>query len=771
MASKPLEGSGSTLQSTFELFAHQLIDPVSKDWMTDAVSLTHCGHTLSQRTADACLERGLPCPIGDPHRISPYAPSLAIRQIIELFRTVNTSPVTLKERITTLPIYLGDAGTVAPFTPCGEKSGGTAIGTIYSYAEGRQESQWLGKVGQPTGLLRNERDTYRKRTRKDMNLDTIKEKIAFDCYTILGRQRYETPRTCLSRQPIMDDFTIGNVLAQSLASIVNSLRIMSRLVEEYHDFDHATTLHQGRSIPFMDYIREEKRPPDKIYTSAGTLVPLAGFIELIAVGRAIADTDVLGGYGGNAGFVWIKNDRGVITSARTIKIDPGCAFQFLHAPTDDGTFNITYDTLKRLGNQRHWQTDTRDIQIANNDRSTDIVWERLTQEQKNRFLNTLAATLKTVTRPEDLHFLFFREGAFDRSDEEKIPEDIAALYVTKMQEWLTHQQQIYSRELMQYKTNLPKDLPQSIHDIVLEKERLLMAANTSSARQAEQLRAEAEIRLQAQAEASRVEIERLRQQLREAENALSQVLAAPRDIPGSPPPASSKEAAAPSPIVSKGGKAPVIQKGQLEGLETYAFGKAKWETYFGDIGEEPPLPHDIHEILAGRCPFDSKKTVRETHMLVLVPATVGGVPLTLNLLGELVKKPKGGGHATQYRDVWQDLFDQYGAVPCQESHWVLMSRDVLPGTRKKSFRDQCAILAGFGDFRAPTLLEAAVCIFMEHVATGNRLYGDNPWTCTRCVEECEETAIGGFSAGGLYVRNGIYVDENFGLALLWKFRH
>ena len=471
MASRALEGPESTLESTFDLFAHQLIDPVSKDWMVDAVALTQCGHTLSQKTADACLERGLPCPIGDPHEMSPYAPNLAIRQIIQLFRTVNTSRVTLRERITSLPIYLGDAGTAAPFTPCGEKSGGTAIGTIYSYAEGRQESQWLGKVGQSTGLLRNERDSYRKRTRKDMNLDTIKEKIAFDCYTILGRQRYDTPRTCLSCQPIMDDFTLGHALAQALASIVNSLRIMSRLVEEYHDFDHASTLHEGKSISFMDYIREKKQPADQIYTPQGTLVPLTGLIELIAVGRAIADTDVLGGYGGNAGFVWIKNDRGVITSARTIKIDPGCAFQFLHAPRDEATFNITYDTLKRLGNQHRWQTDLRDIQIANNDRSTDIVWERLTQEQKNRFLNTLAASLKTVSRQEDLRFLFFREEAFNRSEEEKIPTDIAELYVTKMQEWLTHQQQIYAQELSQHRANLPKDLPQSIHDIVLEKDR------------------------------------------------------------------------------------------------------------------------------------------------------------------------------------------------------------------------------------------------------------------------------------------------------------
>ena len=205
-----------------------------------------------------------------------------------------------------------------------------------------------------------------------------------------------------------------------------------------------------------------------------------------------------------------------------------------------------------------------------------------------------------------------------------------------------------------------------------------------------------------------------------------------------------------------------------------AFGKAKWETYFGDIGEEPPLPPNMHEILASRCPFDPTKSVQETHLLVLVPARVNGAPLTLNLLGELVKKPKGGGHVTQYRDVWDPISKQYGAVPCQESHWVLMSRDVIPGTRSQSYKDQCDILARFADCQVPTLLEAAVCVFMEYVATGNRLYSDSPWTYTRCVEKVKgyekyPTVVGGFSAGGLHVSIDGYVHEYDGLASLRKF--
>jgi len=800
------ESIGIRRESLLDQLMQQLVDPVRYDWMDDAVTFTRCGHTLSERTAQACLERRLPCPIGEPHEASPYITNLITRKLIQLFRNADTSSLSLRGRLTSFPLYLGDAGTAIPFIPVGIKTEGCALGTFYSYQEGRQTSQWIGKVGEATGLLRNDPRSIRTRVRSDMNLDTIKEKIACDCYAILGMGCYDSPRTCLSRQPIIDRFTTDHLLAQDRVElgIQESLRIMSRMFEGYHDFAQAYTELQGERILLIEYIRREHRPPEQLYTPEGIIVPLTGLIELIAAGRIIGDTDLLGGTGKNAGFVWIKNDRGVTTSARTVKIDPGYAFQILLTEGERSSRNALYNTLHRLGHHERWLDDPRDTQIANNDLEVNILWKDLAQAQRNRLVTVLATSLKILTA-EDIRFIFFRDGAFQRTRDEQIPPTIAELYATKMEEWLVHQQRIYREELAGHQAAIVQDPVQSFHDLMLEKERLLQSiqgtlqasqreiaaerlAREQMAISEQRARAEAEIQLQAkresqiEAEASRVENERLRQQLLEAENALSQVLAVSRDIPGSPQPASSKEAAAPSqkegrntsPIVSKGGKAPIIQKGQFEGLETYAFGKAKWETYFGDIGEEPPLPPDIHEILAGRCPFDSKKTVRETHMLVLVPATVGGVPLTLNLLGELLKKPKGGGRVTQYHDdVWQAIFDQYGAVPCQESHWVLMSRDVLPGTRSKSFRDQCAILAGFGDFRVPTLLEAAVCIFMEHVATGNRLYGDNPWTYTRCVEECKgyQTGIGGFGAGGLHVSSVRYGDECSGLALLWKFRH
>ena len=71
-----------------------------------------------------------------------------------------------------------------------------------------------------------------------------------------------------------------------------------------------------------------------------------------------------------------------------------------------------------------------------------------------------------------------------------------------------------------------------------------------------------------------------------------------------------------------------------------AFGKDLWATHLGDIGIEPPLPPNIKEILNAPCPFFPGKKVEETHLLVLIPKTVNGKPLTMQTLGELVQKPR-----------------------------------------------------------------------------------------------------------------------------------
>ena len=174
-------------------------------------------------------------------------------------------------------------------------------------------------------------------------------------------------------------------------------------------------------------------------------------------------------------------------------------------------------------------------------------------------------------------------------------------------------------------------------------------------------------------------------------------------------------------------------------LPSIAFGKDQWALYFGDIGTEPPLPPNIEEILNAPCPFWPDKKVKETHLLTLIPATVNGKPLTLKTLGELIKSPKQGT-ATKYRSFYPGEYKDEGTP---QSHWVLMGRDVLPGTRSKSYAEQQKVLSSYKDkggapYEAPLLLDATVSILMEHVRSGTRLFSNNPWTYTRCQEKWDK---------------------------------
>lgn len=206
----------------------------------------------------------------------------------------------------------------------------------------------------------------------------------------------------------------------------------------------------------------------------------------------------------------------------------------------------------------------------------------------------------------------------------------------------------------------------------------------------------------------------------------------------------------------------VVQEVKKEtALPTIAFGAAKWATYFGDVGIEPPLPSNINQILKSPCPFFPGKTVGETHLLTLIPKTVNGKPLTLNSLNELVQKPKQG-NATRYCSYWDEIKKLHGDTPVQASYWVLFTKDVIPGSRSKNYDTQKQLVADLSKkanvpYEVPFVLESSTSIFMEYVQSGTRLYSGSPWTFTRCQDKRVSAypnfplVVGVFSSSGLIV--------------------
>lgn len=192
-----------------------------------------------------------------------------------------------------------------------------------------------------------------------------------------------------------------------------------------------------------------------------------------------------------------------------------------------------------------------------------------------------------------------------------------------------------------------------------------------------------------------------------------------------------------------------------------AFGKQAWIHHIGDPGEIPPLPRDIHEVLSSRCPFWPEKTIAETHMLILIPKTVTRfvddgyktVPLTLRTLGVL------GLH-----QIDEKILNEKGEEEIEKSHWILMTKEPLDGSRGISYAEQAQLVEAAG-YDIPSCLDAAACILLEHLRSGNYLFSKNPEMFIRCKDLIEDhhVVVGGFSSAGLNIHDGFF-DFDEGIA-------
>ena len=205
------------------------------------------------------------------------------------------------------------------------------------------------------------------------------------------------------------------------------------------------------------------------------------------------------------------------------------------------------------------------------------------------------------------------------------------------------------------------------------------------------------------------------------------------------------------------------------------FGKMQWKTYFGKVGKEPPLPKNLEAILNNPCPFSGDKSVKvkDTHMLVLVPATVNGEALTLNKLQDLIQNPRNKGHKTNYEYYSSSTKSKHGDTSVERSHWVLMTRDLVPDSKNKTYQEQKDLVNQHEGYGLPGTLEAAVCILMEYVSSGFKLFGERPLTCTRCTELVHNqypVVVGVFGPDGLFVgASGVFGINSCGVAALRKF--
>jgi len=205
-------------------------------------------------------------------------------------------------------------------------------------------------------------------------------------------------------------------------------------------------------------------------------------------------------------------------------------------------------------------------------------------------------------------------------------------------------------------------------------------------------------------------------------------------------------------------------------------GKDKWVHSLGDPGRVPPVPKEIYQELIQPCPFWPKKTVGQTHILAWMPKTItrlsdqdeSSQPLTLTLLDNLVKEgPKGDRKG--FMHIWENIKTDLDDMSTK-GHWALMTKDLVPESRGQNYKDQGALVEKRGYF-IPSVIEASSIIFLHEIFSGEYLFGLDPCSYTRCVEEIQGVplVVGGFSHNGLDINDKEADGDCVGTAAVRRF--
>lgn len=173
------------------------------------------------------------------------------------------------------------------------------------------------------------------------------------------------------------------------------------------------------------------------------------------------------------------------------------------------------------------------------------------------------------------------------------------------------------------------------------------------------------------------------------------------------------------------------------------FGKEQWETHFGTVGEVPPLPANTGAVLSSRSRLFPGKTVKDTHMLVLIPATVNGAPFHLNSFRQLVKHPLQG-HAVKITCPCEIVLDTHGNRSPKDSYWALMPKELFPGSRGLSYQAQKQLVEPQGEdstYNVTDTLSLLVGVLTHYVRTGERLITGVDSSYARCREVVDNLQV------------------------------
>lgn len=196
-----------------------------------------------------------------------------------------------------------------------------------------------------------------------------------------------------------------------------------------------------------------------------------------------------------------------------------------------------------------------------------------------------------------------------------------------------------------------------------------------------------------------------------------------------------------------------------------AFGVVEWLSWYDfNIPFEPLLPHNIIEVLENSSPLSDDCKVKDSHTLKLIPQG-----MSEKIFGEIgIKKfPTTQGYNKSSNIDVINALDK----PVVKSYWVIMTKDVIFGSRGLNFKSQLNLVAKFSldlgfNYRAPKSLEAIISILSHKARSGECRFHEYPWTYTRYLNVINDAqvVIGGCGFNGVCVSTEFYIRVYYGMA-------
>lgn len=166
-----------------------------------------------------------------------------------------------------------------------------------------------------------------------------------------------------------------------------------------------------------------------------------------------------------------------------------------------------------------------------------------------------------------------------------------------------------------------------------------------------------------------------------------------------------------------------------------------WREYLNYQIDDVAEPEYLEEILNTPCPFWPDKLIKNTHLVLLIPKG-----MTAKKFRELIDGDK----------VWRDN-KMYTEYVVEKSHWIIITRQNVPSTRRKHPYYQIDILAETG-YCAPAILEIAVAIqAMKHFA--NYLLFSGLFGHCRCRESIRSGEYSVAILGSYGSAFGVYIND------------